>query len=125
MSKKKPPIVPFCDVAPLQDAFEDGTGAKWSVAMLIDDTKHLKPFDIPLAAMDLSSEIWRGANIHSLAFHCKKVNGADLSKPIIISWNGQIADGRHRLIKALMLGKRTIKAVRMTWRPTPCSDEEL
>lgn len=88
--------------------------------MLIDDTKHLKSFDAPIAALDLSYEIWKGQDMFGLANHCKKVNAADLSKPIILAWNGEVADGRHRIIKAVMLGKRTIKAVRMTWKPEPC-----
>lgn len=123
-NKQKPPIVPFRDFDPLQDYFDDGSGSRWSVAMLIDDTKHLEPFDVPLASINLSGIIWVDADILNLAFHCKKVNDADLKKPIILSWNGQIADGRHRVIKALMLGKRTIKAVRMTWKPTPCRAAE-
>lgn len=123
MTNKKPPVVPVNDAEPLQDSFNDGTG-KWSVAKLIDDCKDLEPFDAPLASLDLSYIIWKGADMTSLAFHCKKVNAADLTKPIIISWDGCIADGRHRIIKSLMLGKRTIKAVRMTWRPTPCVEIE-
>jgi len=59
-----------------------------------------------------------------VAWHCKKVNAADLSKPIIIGWDGCIANGRHRVIKAVMLGKRTVKAVRMTWKPEPCKKAE-
>lgn len=124
MTTKKPPIVPFNDATPLQDTFEDGQGGVWSVAMLIDDCKNLEPFDAPLASLDLSYTIWHGADMHRLAAHCKKVNDADLSIPIIILWNGLIADGRHRIIKALTLGESTIKAVRMTWRPTPCREDE-
>ena len=123
MKSKPPCALEFRHIEPLQDAFEDGTGAKWSVAMLIDDTKDLEPFDLPLAGMNLSDVIWKDCNIFDLAFHCKKVNEADLDMPIILSWEGQIADGRHRVIKALTLGHKTIKAVRMTWRPTPCQTE--
>lgn len=115
-----PPIVKLRDPEPLQDHYNDGTGAYWSVARLIDDAKNLTPFSCPLAALDLTSEIWRDRNMLLLAFHCKKVFDADLSKPIIIAWDGGIADGRHRILKALVHGKRYIKAVRMTWRPEPC-----
>lgn len=121
--KKQPPIVPVNEAEPLQDFYDDGS-ARWSVARLIDDCKDLEPFDAPLAALDLSHVIWEGADMTSLAFHCKKVNASDLKKPIIIAWDGNIADGRHRIIKSLMLGKRTIKAVRMTWKPSPCSVHE-
>jgi hypothetical protein len=114
------PKVPFRATDPLQDYYSDTNGNMYSVAKLIDDTKHLKPFDMPIAGIDLSGRIWHNCDIYSLSFHCKRVNEADLSKPIIIAWDGSIADGRHRLIKAIVKGKRTIKAVRMTWQPTPC-----
>jgi hypothetical protein len=117
----KYPKVIFNKIEPLQEFFDDGYGNRWSVARLIDDTKHLKPFDAPIACINLSERIWKDCDIYDLAFHCKKVMDADLSRPIILAWDGGIADGRHRLIKALFLGKTTIKAVRMTWRPIPCS----
>jgi hypothetical protein len=44
---------------------------------------------------------------------------ADLTCPILLDWNGDIADGRHRLIKALAKGRRTLKARRITWKPEP------
>lgn len=120
----KPPVVQFRNADPLQDYYADTDGNLYSVAKLVDDTKHLKPFDLPLAGIYLGDEIWQGSAVHSIAFHCKKVNDANLKHPIIIDWQGGIADGRHRVIKALMLGKRTIKAVRMTWKPDPCRKAE-
>ena len=116
----EPPKIKLNKATPLQDKYEDGTGAYWGIARLIDDTKDLEPFDCPLAALDLSYQIWQDNDMVGLAFHCKKVRDADLSKPIIIAWDGCIADGRHRIIKAIIQGKRTIKAVRMTWKPLPC-----
>lgn len=119
----KPPIIKLKIKEPLQEQFNDGEGGLYSVAKLIDDTKHLEPFDCPLASLNLRGNIWDDQNIMGLARHCLAVNDADLKKPIILAWNGSIADGRHRIIKAIMLGKRTIKAVRMTWKPDPCSIE--
>jgi len=117
---KRPPKIKLSKGAPLQDEFHDGSGEYWGVARLVDDTKGLKPFDAPLASLNLSGKPWDGYDIIGLATHCKRSVNADLSKPIIIAWNGMIADGRHRIIKALMTEKRTIKAVRMNWKPTPC-----
>lgn len=116
----KPPKISFGRIEPLQDYYRDGGGNLYSVAKLIDDTKSLKSFDAPLASLDLSGNIWNGCDMFDLAWHCNKVNKADLKKPIIIAWDGAIADGRHRVIKAIIEGKRTIKAVRMTWKPEPC-----
>lgn len=117
---KKPPKIEIKAHDPLQDYFYDGTGASFSVAKLIDDSKHLPVFDCPLACLELSGEIWKGCSIIALAGHCKRVIDADIDEPILLDWEGGIADGRHRVIRAIVLGKRTIKARRMTWRPTPC-----
>ena len=114
------PKVGFRDIDPLQDYYRDNDGAEYSVARLIDESKNLKPFDLPIAGIDLSYEIWQGCNIYELAFHCLKVKKADLAKPIILDWNGCIADGRHRVVKAIVEGKKTIKAVRITWKIQPC-----
>lgn len=47
------------------------------------------------------------------ARHMKHVMEADLSYPIIIDEWGQPIDGRHRIVKALIEGHETIKAVRV------------
>jgi hypothetical protein len=112
------PQLKFRDIDPLQDYYFDGRDY-YSVARLVDETKHLEPFDIPLAAINLSDVIWGECNIFDIAFHVKKVQEADLDKPIILDWHGAIADGRHRVIKALANGHTTIKAVRMTWKIEP------
>jgi len=128
MKKPKQQTLPeliFRDIDPLQDCYKDGEGGVYGVARLIDATKDLEPFDCPLASLDLSYTIWRECNIFDLAFHCKKVMECDLSKPIILDWNGCIADGRHRIMKAIIEGKLTIKAVRLTWKPSPCRSEEV
>lgn len=109
--------VEFNDNSALLGYYNDGTGHLYSVAKLVELTKDLVPFDAPIQAFDLSAEIWRGCSMFELAYHVKLVNDADLSYPIILDWNGGIADGRHRLIKALTLGHSTIKCVRMTYKP--------
>lgn len=115
----KPPKVKFRAIDPLQDYYQDGDGDRYSVARLLDDAKDLPMFDVPLASLDLSEKPWDGANLFELAFHVKKCMEADLSHPILLDWHGGIADGRHRVLKALATGKRTIKARRMTWKPEP------
>lgn len=117
-----PPKVTTRRADPLQDYYRDGNGDLYSVARLVDDAKALPIFEVPLAALDLSGKIWEGSNILSLSFHVKKVMDADLNCPILLDWNGSIADGRHRIIKAIVTGKRTIKARRMHWQPEPCKE---
>lgn len=120
----KAPKVEFDSADPLQEYYSDGTGDLYGVARLTEATKHLPVFDCPLAAINLSAEIWQGCDTHALAWHVKRVNDADLNEPILLDWRGVIADGRHRVIKALSLGKCTIRARRMMWKPNPCTTEE-
>lgn len=115
----KPPKVGFRAIDPLQDYYQDGEGNQYSVARLVDDAKDLPVFEVPVAALDLSGEPWSGDNMYRLAFHVKKCMEADLNYPILLDWNGGIADGRHRVLKAIATGKRTIKARRMPWKPEP------
>jgi disulfide oxidoreductase YuzD len=42
--------------------------------------------------------------------HMKRIKNSDLSYPILIAPNGEIADGNHRLAKAVMNKENTIKA---------------
>lgn len=120
MAKKRaaPPVVRFRDIDPLQDYYH-ARGEWFSVARLIDETKHLEPFDCPLASLNLSDITWDNHTLYGIAFQVHKVFECDLKYPIILDWDGQIADGRHRVIKALAYKHSTIKAVRMDWKPTP------
>lgn len=119
-----PPVVELDISEPLQEFYSDGKGNFWSVARLLDCAKDLPVFDVPLAAIDLSGVIWSGAEISELAYHVKKCMDADLQYPILLDWQGAIADGRHRVLRALAEGRSTIKAKRMTSRPAPCHTEK-
>ena len=63
-------------------------------------------FDHPVKAKEWATEIQR-------------ILDADLGYPIIQTPAGWIADGMHRLIKAHLLGCKTIKVVRISQMPTP------
>lgn len=56
--------------------------------------------------------------------HMHAVEAADLSCPIILDEDGEIMDGRHRVMKALYLEQPTIRAVRFDVNPTPCFEED-
>lgn len=115
----KAPTLRFRENDPLQDYYVDGNGDYYSVARLADETKSLKPFRVPVAALQLSNVIWHESTMFELAFHVRRVMDADLTVPIILDWHGDIADGRHRVIKAVATGVAYLPAVRMTWRIEP------
>ena len=122
--KTELPKLSFRDNDPLQDYYHDGRGCWWSVARLADAAKDLVPFDMPIAGIDLDQCPWQGCNMFELAFHVGLCMDADLSKPIILDWNGSVADGRHRIIKAIVQGRRTIKAVRLQHKLTPDREDK-
>lgn len=107
------------NIDPLQDRYCDRYGNHYSVARLVDDAKDLPVFEVPIAALSLSDVIWTDQSIYELAFHVQKCMKADLDCPILLDWNGDIADGRHRLIAAIAKGRRTLKAKRFTWKLEP------
>lgn len=95
----------------------------WSVARLIQLSKDFKVFDAQINCMSLSYQ-YSEMSLKQLAGHIEAVNTADLSYPIILDEDGDIMDGRHRLMKALLNGDKTIKAVRFDSNPSPCRIED-
>jgi hypothetical protein len=96
----------------------------WDVDRLIALTEHFPRVKVPLADIreldaPFSSEhddmlTWRG-----VVEHAGLIQGADLSFPIILSSDGSVMDGMHRVAKAVLLGRTTIPAVRFTDDPEP------
>ena len=54
-----------------------------------------------------------------IAEHIKLIETTNLEFPIILSKNGQLMDGMHRVVKALINDHQTIKAVQFTTDPEP------
>ncbi|NBB81690.1 MAG: hypothetical protein GVY36_19990 [Verrucomicrobia bacterium] len=118
-----PPKVEMASADPLQDYYQRG-GNLYSVARIVDEAKDLTPFDVPVASLDVSGVPFDELSLLEMAWHCRKVVDADLRYPIILDWDGCVADGRHRIVRALMDGRKTIKAVRLQHQMTPCSVED-
>jgi len=123
MSKAPSPVKPV-EHSDYQRQYCESDGEKWSVLLLIEESKDLPAFDLPLMHMDLSDIVFDQCTPRQMAGHIKAVQNADLSKPIILCEDGSIMDGRHRVIKALVEGKPTVKAVRFDVTPEPCRVED-
>lgn len=95
----------------------------WSVPRLFELSRDLPVMDVPLNHLSLYF-IYEKITLRDMVMHMNAVNKADLSKPIILDEDGELMDGRHRLMKAMLLGVETIKAVRFDDNPSPCSEEE-
>ena len=95
----------------------------WKAETLYDYVKKnkLKPFKLPLAGFDLSKAYkpFDNYNLDSIIYQIKRVNNCDVKIPIILDDIGQIADGLHRVVKAISLDMEYIMAYRLTDMPTP------
>jgi len=99
--------------------FVDGQNS-WDVQTIWDAAKDLPVFELPIIGLNTAIGTW-GPDMTFLDFvsHAKLMNTADMSYPIILDPTGYIADGRHRLAKAICNGDRTIKACRLMYMPEP------
>lgn len=96
--------------------------ANWSVPRLIELSKELEVIEIPLQHLNLDYQI--SYRPREFVMHMRAALDADLKYPIILDEDGSVMDGRHRILKALHLNKKTIKAVRFDVNPYPCKVDE-
>lgn len=95
----------------------------WSVTRLFELSRGLPVMDVVIDHMSTYFK-YENLTLRELIGHMKAVDAADLSYPIILDEDGELMDGRHRLMKAIMLGHKTIKAVRFEENPSPCKVDE-
>jgi hypothetical protein len=91
----------------------------WSVCRLFELARDLPVMEIPLSHLCVSYQ-YEKLYLREMVMHFKAVNDADLNCPIILDEDGELMDGRHRLMKAMLIGAETIKAVRFPENPAPC-----
>ncbi len=81
--------------------------------------RDLPVMEVPLDHLNLSYK-YENLFLREMIMHMRATNEADLNTPIILDEDGELMDGRHRIMKALLLGEKTIKAVRFDENPSPC-----
>lgn len=91
----------------------------WSVPRLFELARDLPIMNIPLNHLSLYYT-YDKLTLREMVTHMRAVLDADLTMPIILDEDGEIMDGRHRLMKAMLKGSKTIKAVRFDENPSPC-----
>jgi hypothetical protein len=101
--------------------YTDEKGNVWTVSRLIEHAKGLPIFDIPVAAIHIGAKVFSDVRTaRELAEHVKRVQETDLEYPVLMDPDGFIMDGWHRVTKALVEGRATIKAVR--FESLPCCE---
>lgn len=101
----------------------DGLRA-WDVHRLIALAEPLPVEEVPLGAIsELDEDYWSFDGVpltcREIAEHTSLINGADLGYPILLSSDGRVMDGMHRVAKALIEGRASLPAKRFVHDPEP------
>ena len=93
----------------------------WDIDRLVALSKYREVQLMPVASIrELDEPYWgEPMTCRNVAEHARLIEEADLGCPIILSSDGQVMDGMHRVLKALMLGESHIRAVRFLTDPEP------
>jgi len=97
----------------------------WSVHRLVEVSRTLAPERVPLAAIcELDEPFWAGEENQKLTYreivdHARLMLESDLAFPVILSSDGRVMDGMHRVCKALLQDLDYIDAVRFARDPEP------
>lgn len=97
----------------------------WDVHRLIELSKGLPVIEVPLESIaELDEAFWfkpgdPPPTCRAVALHARLIEETDLSHPVILSADGRVMDGMHRVCKAWMRGDRAIKAIRFEQDPEP------
>jgi hypothetical protein len=94
----------------------------WDVDRLVALSKDLPRVQIPLSAIrELDEPFWfnleASPTCRAVIEHARLIEAADLAFPIILSSDGRVMDGIHRVAKAVLLGRSTVEAVRFESDP--------
>lgn len=93
----------------------------WDVDRLVVLSLELRAESVPIASIRELDEPYWGEPMtpRIVADHVRLINESDLGHPIILSSDGRIMDGMHRVLKAVLLGRSHITAVRFVTDPEP------
>jgi hypothetical protein len=93
----------------------------WDIDRLVALASHLKPQRVSLSSIhEIDEAYWGGAmTCRAVAEHARLIGEANLDYAIILSNDGRIMDGMHRVLKALNQGETHIAAVRFVVDPEP------
>jgi hypothetical protein len=106
----------------------------WDVDRLIEMAADLPVIEVPIGAItEIDSTYWYGhgsvPTVRSVVEHARLMAEADTGWPILLSHDGRVMDGMHRVERALLEGAQTIRAVQFIEAIAPdyvnCLPEDL
>ncbi|MGH6957997.1 MAG: hypothetical protein ACREEW_15130 [Caulobacteraceae bacterium] len=98
--------------------------AYWLTERLWEAAKGLPVRQVAISDIaEFDRDCWfgdrRAPTCRAVAEHARRIEAADLSHPVILSADGQLMDGGHRIAKAWLLGLSEVAAVRFEVDPPP------
>ena len=106
----------------------------WDVDRLVALSASLPVRDVPLEEIaEIESTYWYDhgyvPTVRSVVDHARLIGEVDMKWPIILSHDGRVMDGMHRVARALLDGAETVRAVRFDEPIAPdykdCRPEDL
>lgn len=97
----------------------------WDVDRLVQQSAGLPRREVPIHAIqELDEPYWFDGEeprptCRAIAEHVRLIQETELRYPIILSANGRVMDGIHRVAKAYLEGRSTICAVQFSVDPEP------
>ena len=113
--------IPTLDIEGIafHESYYSTRGNTYDAPTLVAFAKHknYKTFDLPLVGIDISHMPFSGTTFGQFLYHLKRVNDTNLDYPVILDDEGVICDGWHRVAKAYLEGRPTVKAIRLLEMP--------
>jgi hypothetical protein len=97
----------------------------WDVGRLVRLSSALALERVPLSEFrELDEPYWTSGpgqrvTCREMVDHARLMLDSDLAFPVILSSDGRVMDGMHRICKALLEGREEIEAVRFVEDPKP------
>lgn len=101
-----------------------GIRREWDVARIWALAAALPIEEIPVEdIVGIDQVTWYGPTdpptIRSIAIHARRIMACDLSYPVILTEDGRVFDGMHRVARHLADGRATIRVQRFPVNPAP------
>lgn len=96
----------------------------WDIHRLVELSRDLPVIKVSLGRIrEIDENYWfQGDTVptcREIVLHARLIGETDDAHPIILCGEGRVMDGMHRVCRALMLGRDTIRAVRFEKTPDP------
>lgn len=101
----------------------DGGRAYWWTERLWQLSADLPIEEVAIDAIpEFDRDCWfgeRSPTCRAVALHARRIQEADLSYPVLLASDGGLMDGGHRIAKAFLAGRETVRARRFLMDPEP------